>query len=138
MAHAAAAARLLLEYERYQRCGALAVAPVVIAEGFGHPALLQPQLAPQGGKRDQHRQHTAPLAAYDRGSDQGEQQAGVDRVAQVRVWAAADQLVLLLHRYRFAPVTPQEDSSPDAERQSQRHQRRATPVGGVAPGQEAL
>src|SRR5215467_15198943 len=64
--------------KRYQCRHAPAVREVPVTKALGHPALLDPELAPQRRPGDEHGQRTAPLIARQGGADEGEEEPRVD------------------------------------------------------------
>src|SRR5258708_9693498 len=111
---------------------------VALTKGFAQPALLQLELSPKRGKDEHHREQSAPLAARDRRTHEGDQDARIDWMAYQTVGSATHELVVLLDRDRAAPVLSQKDSRPDGEGESHGHDRGADPKRDEALGQHAI
>src|SRR5579885_2872939 len=112
LAYRSASAPASWQTQRQQRRHLGLVAAVGVAEPFDHPAFLQPGLAPQREPGDRDGEHAAPFVARQRGTEEAEQQAGVDRMAHMTIWADAHQFVILLQRDRAAPVAAERAARP--------------------------
>ena len=68
-------------HKRNQRRDAFGIARVGLAELPAHDGLLDRELAPVRRAREDDGEQAAPLPDRQRGSSQGDENAGVDRVA---------------------------------------------------------
>src|SRR5580704_14919890 len=95
--------------------GGATVFVILCAEGVGHGALLDLALDLEADVGQNYGDDSAHLVTHDRGPEQGEHQAGIDRVTHEAVRAAAHQLVADFNGDGAAPVTAQVGSGPERE-----------------------
>ena len=80
-----ARARRFSADKRNERRHARRVSGVSLAELAAHDGLLEPELAPKGARREGDGEHAAPFPDRQRGSGEGDENAGVDRMADPSV-----------------------------------------------------
>src|SRR5208337_1543606 len=100
--------RLRSHHERNQRRNALRVVRVGLAEPPAHDGLLDLQLVPERRARERDGEHAAPLAERQRAPEEGDENAGVDRMADPAIGTGDDELMVAFERDVRAPVAPEQ------------------------------
>src|SRR3984957_8082045 len=121
--------------ERRHPCG---VTGVRLAKLAVHEGLLDSQFAPEGEGDEHDGERSAPFPDRQRRSDEGEENTGVDRMADKGVGTLNDELVVALERDVRAPVARKQYPRPDGQGDAGQRQRRAEPHKPQAQGRKAL
>src|SRR4030095_14567782 len=98
--------------ERNQGAHLPAVALIVLSEDFGEPSLFETELPPERHEGDRYGQNRPPFVACDRRADDGEQDAGVDRMTHVAIGPVAHERVVLLDGHCGTPVAGEMHARP--------------------------
>src|SRR6185437_14500270 len=109
--------RSISKNEGYQRCDTPGVGLIGVSELLPHPALLDPQLVPQGACGQRKGEDRAQVAERQRRAEECKEQTRVDRVADEGVRPARDELVLFLDSHAAAPIPAQMQARPDGKQQ---------------------
>src|SRR5271170_8372143 len=118
-------ARRLSDQIGNERRHALGVAGVGLAELPAHDSLLDRKLAPERGASEDDGERAPPLPDRQSGSDEGDENAGVDWMADESVGTGDDELMVALKRDVGAPVVGDPHPRPNGESDARKGQRRA-------------
>src|SRR5271166_5217187 len=120
-------ARRLSDQIGNERRHALGVAGVGLAELPAHDGLLDRKLAPERRASEDDGERAPPLPQRQSVSDEGDENAGVDWMADESVGTGDDELMIALERDVGAPVVGDPYPRPNGEGDAREGQRRADP-----------
>jgi hypothetical protein len=108
------------------------------AELFAHPFFFESEFAPEGEEDEGQGEESPPFGARDGGTEESEEQSGVDGVADQGVGAGGDEFVVVFEGNGLAPVFAEIATRPDGEKKTCSADGGAQPEGPEARRKKAL
>ena len=83
-----------------------------------HPFFFQLEFPPEGDEDENYGEETAPFSTGYCGTNEGQEQTGIDGVANDGIRTCYDEFVVVFHGDRLAPVLSEVVTRPNGKKQT--------------------